>query len=133
MLLSNMRPNATIDVFTELGLRDIDLNYNWTSNARLHYSDINIADLPNFIQQAQELGVINTNKSTNCVVNYQLLNDNQKKIFKRIESHYSTLITDSVNVEPLRLIIMGITKMGKSYLIHAICERLYEITRTHNV
>ncbi len=55
------------------------------------------------------------------------------RIFKRIESHYETLITDPNNVEPLRLIIMETTRTGKSYLINMIRDHLWKIARNHKV
>ena len=55
------------------------------------------------------------------------------RIFKRIESHYETLITDPNNVEPLRLIVMGTAGTGKSYLINMIRDHLWKITRNRKV
>jgi hypothetical protein len=53
------------------------------------------------------------------------------RIFKRIEFHYETLITDPGNVELLRLIVMGTAGTRKSYLINMIRDRLREIARNH--
>ena len=133
MILSEIGPDAIMENFSELGLRDIDKNYDWAGDVRRRCPDINLADTLNFIQQARELCVVNDENATNCVVDYQSLNDNQMRIFKRIESHYSTLITDSGHVEPLRLIVMGTARIGKSYLINMIRDRLREIARNHNI
>lgn len=46
-------------VFSELGLCDIDQNYNWTGDVRQHYPNLDLANISNFIQQAQKLDVIN--------------------------------------------------------------------------
>ena len=56
----------------------------------------------------------------NLIVDYQMLNEKQMIIFNRIETHYNAVITAHNQVEPLRLIIMGIAGTGKSYLINAI-------------
>src|SRR5437660_481527 len=55
------------------------------------------------------------------------------KVFKRIESHYSDLITNSTHHEPLRLIVMGTAGTGKLYLINMIHIHLYEIAGSHDV
>src|SRR2546423_15584541 len=62
-------------------------------------------------------------------MNYQTLNDNQKIIFKRIESHYHDVLKWH-QVEPLRIIIMGTAGTGKTYLIKAIRYRLQEVVGT---
>lgn len=114
---------------SELELHDTDRNHDWAGDIRQHYSNLNIADLPNFIQQA----VVNDENANNCGVNCQSMNDNQKRIFKRIESHYRTLTTHPEHVEPLRLIVMRTTGMGKSYLINIIRDQLHKIERNHNI
>ena len=55
------------------------------------------------------------------------------KIFKRIKSHYESLITDSDNVESFRLIVMGTARMGKLYLINMIHDCLWEIARNYKI
>src|SRR6266496_4311680 len=57
-------------------------------------------------------------------IEYQNLNEKQKRIFKRIEKHYNDTILKH-RVEPLRIIVMGTAGTGKSYLIKAIRERLH--------
>ncbi|CAG8683860.1 9357_t:CDS:1, partial [Cetraspora pellucida] len=57
----------------------------------------------------------------------------QLAIFKRIESHYSDLIVNPSQVEPLRLIIMGTAGTGKSHLIKIIRDCLQEMARIYNV
>ena len=120
MILSEMGPDAILDDSLDLGLRSIDQNYDWAGDVRRRCPDINLADAPNFIQQARELGILNEGNATNHAVNSLTLNDNQMRVFKRIESHYRNLISDSGHVEPLRLIIMGTAGTGKSYLINMI-------------
>jgi ATP-dependent DNA helicase PIF1 len=132
MILSDMRPGVIMENSSDLGLRNIDINYDWTGDVRRRYPELNLADAPNFIQRARELGVVNSENIINCAANYHTLNDNQMKIFKRIESHYSTLIMNPGHVELLRLIVMGTAGTDKSYLINMIQDRLQEIARSHN-
>ncbi|PKC54020.1 hypothetical protein RhiirA1_355369, partial [Rhizophagus irregularis] len=55
----------------------------------------------------------------NIIVDYQTLNNNQKILFRRIESHYHDALAGR-KVEPLRIIVMGTAGTGKTYLIKAI-------------
>ncbi len=59
----------------------------------------------------------------NVLVDYQMLNNNQKLVFKQIESHYHDMLEGYKN-KPLRIIVMGIAETGKTYLIEAIRNRL---------
>ena len=62
MILSEMRPGAMFEISSNLGFRDIDQNYDWVSDLRLHCPNLNLAVIPNFIQQVHE--------STNFDVNF---------------------------------------------------------------
>ncbi len=57
-------------------------------------------------------------------IEYQNLNEKQKRIFKRIEKHYNDTILRH-RIEPLRIIVMGTAGTRKSYLIKAIRGRLH--------
>ncbi|CAG8744750.1 16014_t:CDS:1, partial [Cetraspora pellucida] len=88
-----MGPNVIIENSSGLGSRDIDRNYDWVGNVRWHHSDLNFADMANFIQQARTSGTINNeNLVTNCIEDSHTLNEKQLAIFKRIKFHYSDLI-----------------------------------------
>ncbi|PKB95961.1 hypothetical protein RhiirA5_435717 [Rhizophagus irregularis] len=65
----------------------------------------------------------------NLTVDYQTLNDNQKKVFNRIEPHYYDVLVEH-QVEPLRIIVMGTARTRKTYLIEAIRGRLQEMAET---
>src|SRR5205823_11240396 len=56
------------------------------------------------------------------------LNQKQKVVLTRIESHYNDVLMGK-QVDPLRIIIMGTAGTGKSYLIRAIRERLQKMSR----
>ncbi|GBB91785.1 hypothetical protein RclHR1_19170003 [Rhizophagus clarus] len=71
---------------------------------------------------------INAEKE-NIIVDYQMLNSNQKIIFKRIESHYNDVLNGH-QIDPLRIIVMGTAGTGKTYLIKAIRGRLQEMVGT---
>ena len=59
-------------------------------------------------------------------VNYNSLNEKQGIIFEKVKLHYHNILIN-LQVEPLRIIIMGIAGTGKSYLIKAIQNVLYEM------
>ncbi len=134
MVLSEMRPGADVDISSDLGTCDIDQNYDWFSDVRRSYPNLNLSDISNFIQQARNIGLDDDERlDTTYTVDCQKLNDKQLTIFCRIESHYVDLLTEPGQIEPLRLIVMGTAGTGKSYLIKMIRDRLWEIARDHNV
>jgi len=52
-------------------------------------------------------------------VDFNILNENQRIIFNRIESYYNSILIGN-QVEALRMIIMGTAEIEKSYLIRTI-------------
>src|SRR4051794_38703740 len=73
------------------------------------------------VQQASNNGTNNANDNENIdeLFDYESLNEKQKIIFNRVESHYKNILT-GIQVEALRIIVMGTAGTGKSYLIKAI-------------
>jgi Ni2+-binding GTPase involved in maturation of urease and hydrogenase len=59
-------------------------------------------------------------------IDYQTLNEKQRIVFERIESHYNSILAGHP-VEPLRIIVMGTAGTGKTYLIRGIKGRLREM------
>ncbi|CAG8650540.1 20725_t:CDS:2 [Cetraspora pellucida] len=106
-----MGPNTIVDSSSGLGLSNTDRNYNW---------------------QVHSKEALNAENSDIHTIDYQTLNENQMKIFKRLETHYNNIIIDG-NIEPLRIIIMGTAGTGKSYLINAIRQLLQEIATRNGV
>ena len=45
-----MRPDAIIENSSDLGLCNIDQNYDWAGDIRRRCLDLNLANIPNFIQ-----------------------------------------------------------------------------------
>ncbi|GBC15565.1 ATP-dependent DNA helicase PIF1 [Rhizophagus irregularis DAOM 181602=DAOM 197198] len=133
MILSEMRPDAILEGSSELGLREIDRNYDWVGDVRQRYTNIDLADSPNFIQNARNLYVEQNDNVTDRVVDPHTLNEKQKIIFERVESHYQALILNPGNVDALNVIVMGTAGTGKSYLINMIRSRLQEIARNNNI
>jgi DNA replication protein DnaC len=132
MLLAEMGPNSVIDCSSDLGSRDIDRTYNWISEARQIYSDTDLREADSFIQRVSSRNESNNETEINeisntDIIDYQILNDKQKTIFKRIESHYHSILT-GCQIEPLNIIVMGTAGTGKSLLIRAIRYRLLELT-----
>jgi len=54
-------------------------------------------------------------------------------VFKRVESHYTTLLNNPEYIDPLKLIVLGTAGIGKLYLIKMIQDHLCEIARDHNI
>lgn len=127
MLLAEMSPNTIIDNNSDLGSREIDKNYDWVDDFRRRHPNLNLADVSTFLQRLRDEDTINTENLVINAVDFQMLNNKQMKIFKRIEVHYIALTADPNYFEPLRIIIMGTAGTGKSYLIQAIRCRLLEI------
>ncbi|PKY50790.1 hypothetical protein RhiirA4_467442 [Rhizophagus irregularis] len=108
-----MGPNVHIQRDADLGLRDINQNHNWTNDAQQQYSEEDIANASEFVRQS----VSNNNNiisGRDNVIEYQNLNE-------RIEKHYNDTISGQ-HVKPLRIMIMGTARTGKSYLMKAIRE-----------
>ncbi|CAG8559029.1 9051_t:CDS:10, partial [Scutellospora calospora] len=92
-------PNSILEHSFDLGSRDIDRNHDWI-NEKSTETDENVTLITD-------------------VVDYQTLNEKQKIIFDRVESHYHNVLK-GFQVELLRIIIIGTANTGKSYLIKAI-------------
>ncbi|GES82792.1 ATP-dependent DNA helicase Pif1-like [Rhizophagus clarus] len=107
------------------GSRDIDQNHDWINDLRQRYSDTELVNIDMFVSRNCR---INAEKE-NIIVDYQMLNSNQKIIFKRIESHYNDVLNGH-QIDPLRIIVMGTAGTGKTYLIKAIRGRLQEMVGT---
>jgi len=67
---------------------------------------------------ASGTGQENADNETLCM-NYQTLNEKQKIVFKRIESHYNDILIGH-QAEPLKIIVIGTAGTGKTYLIKTI-------------
>ena len=120
MHFAEMGLNVHIDSDSNLGSRDLDQNHNWTNDVQQQYSDDDLAKAYDFVHQAscngENYDIEDENESD---IVYQNLNEKQKIIFNRIETHYNNTILGH-QVEALRILIMGTTGTRKSYLIKAI-------------
>jgi len=123
MRLAEMGPNTKIVSSSDLGIRDMDLNYDWFNDAQKHYSHADIINAREFVRQASS-NISNVGEKDDDSVDYQTLNNNQKRVFKRIEAHYNDILAGH-KVDPLKIIVMGTAGTGKSYLIRAIRKRLH--------
>ena len=61
----------------------------------------------------------NIGNDNNTKINYNSLNEKQKKVFKTIEKYYNDIILGQ-QVKPLKIVVMEIASTEKSYLIKAI-------------
>ena len=125
MLLAEMGPNAIIDSSSDLGSQEMNQSHDWINNTRKRYSNTDLMEADTFVSR------VSTDWQGNELVtetlDYQTLNEKQKLVFKRIESHYDDILKDN-QTEPLRIIVMGTAGTGKTYLINAIRGRLREMT-----
>ena len=61
----------------------------------------------------------NSGEMPDDLVDYQKLNENQKKVFKQVKVHYQNILMDH-QIEPLRIMVIGTTRTRKLYLIQTI-------------
>ena len=105
MILLEISSGAQFDHFdisSDLGFCDIDQNYDWFGDLRIRCPDLDLAIIPDFIQQACEFANFIDEPIPDSVVDPQSLNTNQRMVYDRIETHYTTLLTN-----PERLISMS--------------------------
>jgi len=119
MFLAEMGPRPSFDCSSDLVSRDMDRNHDWINDPRQRYTDL--VDIDTYLSSNSRIA-----EERNVLVDYQTLNDNQKIVFKRIESHYHDVLEEHQD-EPLRIIVMETTGTGKTYLIEAIRSRLREM------
>ncbi|CAG8502458.1 12012_t:CDS:2, partial [Cetraspora pellucida] len=119
-----MGPDATINDSSAIGSHSIDKNYDWVSESRHKYSNIDIMDASNFVRQASGSSrTANRDDLDSEIIDYETLNENQKSVINRAELHYCNILTGN-QIEPLRIVVMGTADTGKSYFIKAIRNRL---------
>ncbi|CAG8805764.1 36848_t:CDS:1, partial [Racocetra persica] len=46
-----MGPNSTIDISSDLGLRNTDRSHDWFEDVRQHYPNLDLANVDTFMQQ----------------------------------------------------------------------------------
>ncbi len=72
-----------------------------------------------FVSRIFEEGQGNIKREEENIMNYQTLNENQRIVFKQIESHYSNMLAEH-SVKSLRIIVMRTAGIKKTYLIKGI-------------
>jgi len=81
MHLAGMRPNLNIKCIFNIGIRDIDQNYDWINSLKQYYSIANLANIDDFMNQASNHLRNNVREKETELIKYQNLNENQKKVF----------------------------------------------------
>lgn len=104
MRLAEMGPRTNINITSDLGNRDIDINYNW-NEGQLRYPDL---DVNTFIQHQNPIDEID-----NDIISEESLNEIQKHIYNRIITHYTAILAGR-DINPLSLMVMGTADTGKS-------------------
>ena len=120
MILSEIKLGVTMKISSNLGLRNIDQDYDWFSDVRHNYLDFDLSDIFNFIQQAYNISLDDKNLDITYVIDCQILNDKQLIIFCQIESYYVNLLINPDQIESLRLIVIGTADTDKSYMIKMV-------------
>lgn len=120
MVLSDMMPSRPN--LPEFSTRDLDRDHDWVSESMLRYPEMEEAE--SFLQQAIGNSNITQVRNVSANIDRSTLNEKQRLIFERIESHYIAVVSNQP-IEPLRMIIMGTAGTGKSYLINIIREKLH--------
>ncbi|CAG8721765.1 4891_t:CDS:2, partial [Cetraspora pellucida] len=102
--------------FSDLGLQNINRDYDWVGDSQKQYH--NLKNIDNFINEACS-NVVNLKSKDFEIINCKTLNEKQRIVIKRIESHYNMIISGQ-QVESLQILVMDIAGTGKLYLIKAI-------------
>ena len=119
MLLSEMGLRPHFNYSSDLDFWDMDQNHDWINDSRKRY--VNLEDIDTFLSRNSRI-----NEENIILINYWILNKNQKIVFKWIESHYHDILEGHQD-ESLRIIMMGTAGTGKTYLIETIWSRLQEM------
>ena len=107
MLLAEIGPKPSFNYSSDLSFWDMDQNYDWINDLRQWYNDL--IDIDTFLSRNSKIS-----EKSNVSVDYQMLNDNQKMVFKRVESHYYDVL-EGRQSEPLGIIVMGTARTKKTY------------------
>ena len=73
-----------------MGTHDIDINHDWINEVRQWYSDDDLKEANNFIQNA--LSKDRDRCDDEDFIDFQTLNEKQESVLKRIESHYNDIL-----------------------------------------
>ncbi|CAG8536702.1 15388_t:CDS:2 [Cetraspora pellucida] len=118
----------------DLGERFIDTNNMWSGSYEIFP---NLSEAGLFLELAKRNQIESNfhNNNDEVFIDPSTLNDKQKEIYNYVTLYYSKTLTNSTNqsIEPLRAIIMGTAGTGKSYVIKAIRNRIFEIAREHKI
>jgi len=79
-----MGSNAVISHSSDLRSRDIDWNHDWINDVRQRYFDTDLIEAGTFMNRVSGSGQRNAEKEGNddLIVDYETLNEKQKKVFK---------------------------------------------------
>jgi hypothetical protein len=81
MYLAEIGPNLKINSTSDLGSRDTNRNHDWVNELKQRYSVIDLETIGDFVQQASNNTRKDNIEEENELIEYQDLNENQKKVF----------------------------------------------------
>ncbi|CAG8768743.1 17939_t:CDS:2, partial [Cetraspora pellucida] len=126
--------NSLQAITNDLGECFIDIHHMWSGS---YIAFPNLSKVESFLKHAKCKQIETTfyNDNDKTLIDPSTLNNRQRQIFDYVILHYSKLLTNSDNqlIEPLCAIIMSTANTGKSYVIKAIRNRMFEIAREHNI
>ena len=112
------------EISSDLGFRNIGRNYDWASDLRLRCPNLDLAVIPNFIQQVRKSTNVDNVNVPYRNVPYRLVKSSKSSIFEWEPDEM--VFTNPERVDPLRLIVLGTAGTGKSYLIKMIQDRNFK-------
>ncbi|GBB94108.1 hypothetical protein RclHR1_22940002 [Rhizophagus clarus] len=96
MHLAEIGLRANIDSSTDLGTRDMDINYDWINEGRQRYSDDDLTGASDFIRNALDKDQKNNDRCDDRdLVDFQTLNVKQNSVLKQIKLHYNDILMES--------------------------------------
>ena len=105
---------------SDLGSRDMDWNHDWINDARQRCSNIDLSLLmkaDTFVKRISGNGQKSTEEEGNgYIADYSTLNDKQKIVFRRIESHYNDMFVGHQKIYSRSFICGGIS--GSWHFVH---------------
>ncbi|KAK3926023.1 LOW QUALITY PROTEIN: ATP-dependent DNA helicase [Frankliniella fusca] len=132
MLLSRMGPKLTLPPVM-IGLRDTDINHNWSEDALLYKNLISLNELENFLKlkKAEFKNIAPHPKAFDPLCNP--LSADQQAVVNQLCDQLQCIVTNKEsNVIPKITIVQGKAGTGKSHLIKYLRWKAQEVLKCHD-